>query len=171
MKHNVSSAFRQGNDASSDKKSTLGPALWQRKCIAAYLSVAKYQSLKPQWKSRPCGPSNYTVLQQRLKVLVAGGGGTLFITAGEGCVDVDAGQRGHGVFTVWEGLVIEGQLRGRGRAGRFLWDEECNKKGHDHGTGAQQEGRPRDECSLKETEKGKGFVIHLVQKSSYFELC
>lgn len=100
-----------------------------------------------------CGPSNNTVLQQRLKVLVAGGGRALLVTAGEGCVDVDASQRGHRLFAVWEGLVVEGELGGRGRAGGFLWNKESNEEGDDHGARTQKEGWARDECSLRKTEK------------------
>lgn len=100
----------------------------------------------------PCGKenvlSNDTVLQQRLKVLVAGSRGTLLVAAGKRRVDVDASQRGHRLFAVQAGLVIEGQLRGGGGAGGFLWDEERNEKGDDHGTCTQQEGRPGDERSL-----------------------
>lgn len=83
-----------------------------------------------------CGPStcpsNYTVLQQRLKVLVAGGGRSVLVTAGEWRVDVDASQWGHGVFAVLVGLVTEWQVGGRGGAGGFLRDKESNEEGNDH---------------------------------------
>lgn len=104
-----------------------------------------------------CGPStcpsDYTVLQQRLKVLVAGGGGRVLVAAGEGRVDVDAGQRGHGVFAVLVGLVAEGQVGGRGGAGGFLGDEESDEEGNDHGARPQQEGRAGDEGSLREEQR------------------
>lgn len=96
-------------------------------------------------------------MQQGLKVLVAGGGRGIFIAAREGRVDVDASQRGHRPFAVWVGLVTEGQLGGRGGAGGFLRDEESNKEGDDHCTRPQQEGRARDEGSLREREKQRSF--------------
>lgn len=102
-------------------------------------------------------PSNNAVLQQRLKVFVAGSWRVLLVTTWEGRVDVDASQRGHGLFAVWVGLVTEGQLGGGGGggAGGFLRDEESNKEGNDHSTGPQQEGRAGDECSLREEQRNK----------------
>lgn len=77
--------------------------------------------------------SNDAVVQQRLKVRVAGCGRALLIAAWQRRVDVDTGQRGHGLFTVRVGLVIEGQLGGRGGARGFLRDEESDKESDDHG--------------------------------------
>lgn len=101
---------------------------------------------------RPHGSSDDAVVQQRLRVLGSGGGRGLFVAARQRRVDVDAGQRGQRLLAVWEGLVAEGELRGRGGgrgAAGFLGDEEGNEEGDDHGAGAQQEGRPRDERLLQ----------------------
>lgn len=108
------------------------------------------QSVELRWRPRP--PSNDAVVQQRLKVPVAGGGRSLLVAAREGRVDVDAGQRGHGLLAVQLGLVAEGQLGGRGGARRFLRDEECDNKGHDHAARPQQERRAGYEASLRKRD-------------------
>lgn len=127
------------------KKYTWPRPAAKKMCRWFFVSVTKCPSIT-------C-PSNDTVMQQRLKVLVAGGGGGLFVAARERRVDVDAGQRGHRLFAVRVGLVAEGQLGGRGGAGGFLGDEERNEEGDDHGTRPQQEGRAGDEGSLRERER------------------
>lgn len=99
-------------------------------------------------------------MQQRLKVLVAGGGRVLLVAARERRVDVDASQRGHGLFAVCVRLLAEGQLGGRGGTGGFLRDEESDEEGNDHGTRPQEEGRARDEGSLRERETNKKVSCH-----------
>lgn len=68
---------------------------------------------------------------------------------------MDASQRGHGLFAVCVRLLAEGQLGGRGGAGGFLRDEESDEEGNDHGTRPQEEGRARDEGSLRGKQKKK----------------
>lgn len=154
---------------SSDNKSTLSPALRQRKCVTGPLFLLQNvnqsnHDVSPTLCGSSTCPSNNTVLQQGLEVLVAGGGRGFLVAAREGRVDVDASQRGHRPFAVWVGLVAEGQLGGRGGAGGFLRDEESNKEGDDHGTRPQQEGRARDEGMLRERERQR-YIFSLIFSS------
>lgn len=92
--------------------------------------------------------SNAAVMQQRLHVLVAGCGGALLVAAREGGVDVNAGQRGHGLLALRVRLVTKTEIGRRQGGGRLFRDEERHDEGDDHRARPQQEGRPGDQRSL-----------------------